>query len=141
MIIDHVGFLKQLKILKGGKRAGSGTIQLGLKFFCFSNAVAAIAQAKKYFKSKASEAKGESDMKKRGADEWKCLQTIFKHLLLVLQTAHLSLLYQSGDTLVGLAGMITSLMDIDGQWPVKGVAGPKAIADAKASPDAKSKPK
>ncbi|CAE8718129.1 unnamed protein product, partial [Polarella glacialis] len=37
MITDHIGQLKQWKILSGGKRSGTGTVQLGLKFFCFSN--------------------------------------------------------------------------------------------------------
>ncbi|CAE7721108.1 Pex11 [Symbiodinium necroappetens] len=31
LMIDHIGMLKQWKILSGGKRAGTGTIQLGLK--------------------------------------------------------------------------------------------------------------
>mmetsp|Transcript_67623 Transcript_67623/g.188710 ORF Transcript_67623/g.188710 Transcript_67623/m.188710 type:complete len:241 (-) Transcript_67623:73-795(-) len=125
MIIDHVGWLKQLKILKSGKRAGTGTIQLGLKFFCFSNFIAAIINTKKIV---ALQAKKETEDGKVAADTRKCMEAVFKHSLLVMQTAHLSLLYQTDDALVGFAGMITSLMDLMPHWPER---KPKQIADAK----------
>merc|ERR1712039_921922 len=111
MIIDHFGHMKQWKLLKGGKRAGAGTVQLGLKFFCLSNFIGAVVQAKK------------------------CVETIVKHLLLVLQTAHLSRLRETHDALVGVAGMVTSSMDVMTQWPAKKV--PPAVVD----PDAKTKTK
>mmetsp|Transcript_77337 Transcript_77337/g.202961 ORF Transcript_77337/g.202961 Transcript_77337/m.202961 type:complete len:237 (-) Transcript_77337:152-862(-) len=132
MCIDHVGHMKQWKLLSGGKRAGSGTIQLGLKFFCFSNFVGALVQGKKV----ASSLQGEDDKTK--AQRRKSLETIMKHLLLVLQTAHLSRLYESHDALVGVAGVVTSWMDIIPHWPVK----PATAAPAKAAhPDAKEKAK
>merc|ERR1712032_136401 len=112
MMIDHVGHMKQWKILPGGKRSGSGTIQLGLKFFCFSNFIGALVQLKKLFKLNMSQ--DDKTIEKK-----KCMETVFKHLLLVLQTAHLSLLYQTHDAIVGVAGMITSSMDFLAQWPAK----------------------
>jgi len=124
MVIDHVGHLKQWKILPGGKRAGAGTIQLGLKFFCFSNVIGALVQMKKFFALSASS-------EDTSNAELACLKTAFKHLLLVLQTAHLSLLCQSHDALVGFAGMITSYMDLKAQWPASkpaAVAAPKVVA-------------
>jgi len=129
MIIDHYGMLKQLKIIKGGKRAGAGTIQMGLKFFCFSNFVGALIQAKKAFALQAASEKGDD---KAAADRRKCFETVFKHLLIVLQTAHLSLLYQTHDAIVGCAGMVSSLMDIQGQWPAIKIDKPNADAKAKA---------
>eukprot|EP00927_Polykrikos_kofoidii_P056917 TRINITY_DN51004_c0_g1_i1.p1 TRINITY_DN51004_c0_g1~~TRINITY_DN51004_c0_g1_i1.p1 ORF type:complete len:253 (-),score=39.74 TRINITY_DN51004_c0_g1_i1:151-855(-) len=124
MIVDHFAFLKQLKILKGGKRAGTGTVQLGLRFFCLSNAVSAIIQAKKLYKIKVKA----DDDGKSATERYNCAKTIFKHLLLVLQTAHLSLLYQTHDALVGFAGMISSYIDLMGQWPERKKVA--AVADA-----------
>eukprot|EP00405_Crypthecodinium_cohnii_P014637 CAMPEP_0206452346 /NCGR_PEP_ID=MMETSP0324_2-20121206/19893_1 /ASSEMBLY_ACC=CAM_ASM_000836 /TAXON_ID=2866 /ORGANISM="Crypthecodinium cohnii, Strain Seligo" /LENGTH=223 /DNA_ID=CAMNT_0053922423 /DNA_START=151 /DNA_END=822 /DNA_ORIENTATION=- len=114
MITDHVGHLRQWKILDGGKRSGAGTIQLALKFFCLSNSMGLIAQLKKYFQLRKS-------TEDKSADKYKCLETAFKHMLIILQTAHLSLLYPTHDIPVGIAGMISSLMDLKAQWPQKAV--------------------
>jgi len=107
MIIDHVGWLKTVKVLKGGKRAGTGTIQLGLKFFCFSNLLGCFANLKK-----ASELPEDQQGKKPTM-----LQTAFKHALIVIQTLHLSRTYETNDMLVGAAGMISSFIDAKSQWP------------------------
>lgn len=128
LCIDHVGHMKQWKLLSGGKRAGTGTIQMGLKFFCFSNFIAAIVQCKKIMLSLKNE-DGKTDQRR------KCSETMAKHLLLVLQTAHLSRLYESHDALVGMAGIITSWMDTAAQWPAK------AAASKPVNPDAKEKAK
>eukprot|EP00440_Ansanella_granifera_P056598 gb/GFBE01061346.1/.p1 GENE.gb/GFBE01061346.1/~~gb/GFBE01061346.1/.p1 ORF type:complete len:243 (+),score=55.28 gb/GFBE01061346.1/:1-729(+) len=123
MITDHIGLLKQWKILSGGKRSGTGTIQLGLKFFCFSNAVAVLYQLKKI--------KDIGQQEEKVEQRRKCYETAVKHALLVLQTAHLSLLYQTHDAIVGVAGIITSSMDIIGQLPAK--PPQKVHPDAKAA--------
>lgn len=117
LVIDHVGWLKQLKVLSGGKRAGTGTIQLGLKFFCASNLVAMIHQLKKRRDARAE--KPQSPNK-----QVKCTENALKHGMLVVQMAHLSRMYESHDALVGFLGMITSAMDVASQWPAK-VAAPK----------------
>jgi len=124
LITDHVGLLKQWKILSGGKRSGTGTIQLGLKLFCFSNAFAAVIQAKKIADL------GPKDEK--AAERRKCLETAVKHLLLVVQTAHLSLLYQTHDAIVGVAGVLTSSIDVIGQMPAKPATTKVQHPDAKA---------
>jgi len=121
MMIDHIGHLKQWKIIPGGKRAGSGTIQLGLKFFCFSNSVAALVQFKKILSLR-----GCDDEKSRAA-RGKSMQAVAKHLLLVLQTASLSRLRETDDRLVGVAGMVTSVMDLEAQWPAKPAKAAKAL--------------
>lgn len=107
MIIDHVGWLKQLKILSGGKRAGTGTIQLGLSFFCFSNFVAALMNCRKVAQLSDSKEPERSTL----------YQNIAKHVAIVIQMAHLSRLYETNDTLVGFLGMITSVQDCIPQWP------------------------
>jgi len=104
MIIDHVGMLKKWKIIPAGKRAGMGTIQLALKFFCFSNMISTILQMKKISVLRRQEDKM--------AECQKCKKTCLKHVLLVLQTLHLSNTYQTHDALVGVAGVITSMMDV-----------------------------
>eukprot|EP00931_Biecheleriopsis_adriatica_P073024 TRINITY_DN47396_c0_g1_i1.p1 TRINITY_DN47396_c0_g1~~TRINITY_DN47396_c0_g1_i1.p1 ORF type:complete len:249 (-),score=59.72 TRINITY_DN47396_c0_g1_i1:98-844(-) len=126
LITDHIGLLKQWKILSGGKRAGTGTIQLGLKFFCFSNAVAVLYQAKKMKDLRQKVLQYDEKKEQRR----KCYETAVKHALLVLQTAHLSLLYQTHDAVVGLAGVITSSLDVIGQLPAK---PQKVTPDAKAA--------
>mmetsp|Transcript_45920 Transcript_45920/g.132444 ORF Transcript_45920/g.132444 Transcript_45920/m.132444 type:complete len:253 (+) Transcript_45920:92-850(+) len=130
-IIDHIGLLKQWKILPGGKRAGSGTIQLGLKVFCLSNVFGIIFQMKKFFALAAKEEKSPEEMT--------CLKLATKHLLLIIQTAHMSLLWKSHDALVGIAGMITSAMDVHGQLPLKArPSPPAAVAPPKAAPEAEA---
>jgi hypothetical protein len=139
LVIDHVGWLKQVKVLSGGKRAGTGTIQLGLKFFCASNLLGALMQLKKAGDAQAQAKDAKDDGKAANKECAKCTQNAFKHALLVLQTAHLSRLRESHDALVGVAGMVTSAMDVLAQWPerkaqeAKGEA--KALADLKAGPD------
>lgn len=124
MVIDHVGYLKQVKVLPNKKKPAMATIQLGLKFFCLSNFVSFLIQAKK-LKELASESEGKQ------AQITAAIKTAVKHVLLVVQTAHLSMLYQSHDALVGIFGIITSYMDIQTQWP-------EALKDVqKQSPDAK----
>jgi hypothetical protein len=136
LIIDHVGWLKQVKLLRGGKRAGTGTIQLGLTFFCASNLIGMLYQLKKLHDARAQ---------KEPAKQQKCTENALKHAMLVVQTAHLSRTYETHDALVGFLGMITSGMDVLAQWPAKVKAlPPKADKGEeethKISPDAKSMP-
>jgi len=107
MICDHIGWLKQVKILKGGKRAGTGTIQLGLKFFGASNFLGAVLALKKIRDTPEGE-KGKKE---------KLVETCFKHTLLVFQCLHLSRTYETHDAFVGVLGMITSAIDVRTQWP------------------------
>lgn len=137
LMIDHVGWLKQVKVLGGGKRAGTGTIQLGLKFFCMANFFAGLIQLKKI---KDAAAKARESGEPGGAEQSKCAKTAFKHALLVLQCAHLSRWRETHDALVGAAGVVSSAMDMMAQWPEK-KAPAKPITDAKPVADAKAKPR
>jgi len=62
-------------------------------------------------------------------------------LLLMLQTAHLSRVYETSDVLVGLAGIITSGMDVMAQWPVRQVDAKPSAPTSPTRPDAKEKAK
>jgi hypothetical protein len=104
MMCDHLGWLKGLGMFKGGKTSQQ-MIQRGLTFFCVSNALSALMNAKKL---SAEEADG-----KRSALK----QNVFMHILLVFQTAHLSKTYETHDAFVGACGTITSLMGLKAQWP------------------------
>jgi len=138
LMIDHVGWLKQVKILSGGKRSAAGTIQMGCKFSCASNFIGMCYQMKKI--RDARQEKEPQPFKQR-----KFAEIAIKRAFLVVQTAHQSRLYESHTALVGLLGMITSLMDVAGHLPDK---KSKICPDAKAmprmdvaghSPDTKSK--
>lgn len=139
LVIDHIGWLKQMKILKGGRRAGTGTIQLGLTFFCASNFLGMLLQGKK--------ALDLGDAPDKKTQRRKCFENAMKHAFLVVQTAHLSRSYETHDGLVGILGMVTSAMDVFAQWPTKALPAPKvAPKDAddketqrqKVIPDAKA---
>eukprot|EP00747_Dinoflagellata_sp_TGD_P110930 gnl/TRDRNA2_/TRDRNA2_171097_c1_seq2.p1 gnl/TRDRNA2_/TRDRNA2_171097_c1~~gnl/TRDRNA2_/TRDRNA2_171097_c1_seq2.p1 ORF type:complete len:286 (-),score=61.08 gnl/TRDRNA2_/TRDRNA2_171097_c1_seq2:137-874(-) len=133
LITDHFGWLKQQKIIKNGKRNGPATIQLGLKWFCLCNAISVIIQVKKGLKL------NDSEKPDKGTQQKKCLKDAFKHALLILQTAHLSMLYQSHDALVGFAGIISSMIDVQGQWPEAPKPPPPPLKlEEKAPEDAKT---
>lgn len=110
LIIDHVAWLKQVQILKG-KQNGTGTIQLGLKFFAWSNIFSFLLQLKKFNEAST----GEKDKEKKG----QAAKAAFKHALVTVQCLHLSTVYVTHNSLVGILGMITSYMDFSAQWPQK----------------------
>jgi len=134
LIIDHIGWLKQIKLLSGGKRAGTGTIQLGLKFFGAANFFAMLIQMKKLADARSKEEESSSKQKTFA-------QNAFKHGLIVVQCLHLSRTYESHDAIVGFFGVISSFMDMLTQWPEKKAAAqPKPIADEKEKAAAQPKP-
>mmetsp|Transcript_42880 Transcript_42880/g.133894 ORF Transcript_42880/g.133894 Transcript_42880/m.133894 type:complete len:261 (-) Transcript_42880:86-868(-) len=135
MLIDHVGWLKQVKLLSGGERAGTGTIQLGLKFFGASNFLSVLVQLRKLRDARRTE-EGTA-----GAQKQQFLaKNAFKHGLLVIQCAHLSRTYETHDAFVGFIGVISSVMDMLTQWPEKKALPPppRAVPEEKVSPDAKA---
>merc|ERR1711957_1158076 len=93
MIIDHVGLLRQWKILSVQRKTAPATIKMGLKFFFLSNCMGFIGQLRKYFKTDEEKDK----------ERYACLKAAFKHLLLIYQTSHLSGLRLSHDALIGIA--------------------------------------
>lgn len=111
MMVDHVGWLKQLKVISHGKRAGSGTIQLGLSYFCYSNICSTLIQLKRLYQLERCSPKHNDD------NRHSLYQNIMKHAFLVVQMAHLSRLYETSDATVGFLGVFTSFQDMMAQWP------------------------
>mmetsp|Transcript_7717 Transcript_7717/g.16958 ORF Transcript_7717/g.16958 Transcript_7717/m.16958 type:complete len:245 (-) Transcript_7717:88-822(-) len=110
LVVDHAAWLKQAKLLRGGKRAGVGTVQLGLKFCFASSCIALFRHLKQLCETRQSEG--------WHCAGWRwCLALAVKHFFLAVQAAHLSRLYTSHDMLVGILGMVTSAMDVIAQWP------------------------
>lgn len=109
MIIDHIGWLKQVKVYNGGKRTAAETIQLGLKCLFVSNSIAAIVGMQKLSKTSNDEkdAKKRADLKKG----------IFRSLLCVIQNLHTSKLFEFHDLPVGLCGVASSYIDTMKVWP------------------------
>mmetsp|Transcript_57997 Transcript_57997/g.123212 ORF Transcript_57997/g.123212 Transcript_57997/m.123212 type:complete len:222 (+) Transcript_57997:108-773(+) len=114
LMTDHLAMLKQWNFLSAGKRSAAQTVQAALKFFCISNTFALIIQLKKYLSLPKDEEKA--------SQRKECLKAAFKAFLLMIQTAHLSLVYQTHDSIVGIAGIISSWMDVQAQWPKKKIA-------------------
>lgn len=106
MIIDHIAWLKQINLIKSGRKAPE-TIQLGLKVFMVSNMLSTIINAKKLAAL--------NDDQKDSKDA--AQKAVVKHALLSLQCAHTSKFQETDDFLVGIAGVITSIMDTIPQWP------------------------
>merc|ERR1712217_891000 len=64
------------------------------------------------------------------AKEWR--QGVFgvvRNGLLALQVAHLSRWWETSDALVGVLGVLTSILDISQVWPEKSVAVPSTKED------------
>merc|ERR1712113_801539 len=103
-INDHIAWLKNVKIIKSGRNSATH-VQFALKFFCISNFLSAVINIKKLCK--------EVDGSKKG----NVMQTILKHVLLVIQTAHLSKIRETHNAFVGVCGVLSSGIDLKSQWP------------------------
>jgi len=120
--IDHAGWLKQIR---GGAKRGLKTIQLGLKFLTVSLLTATLLASRKLLRLR--EAPSTSDEERR-----QCKLAIARNGLMAFQVAHLSRWWDTSDVLVGLLGIVTSVIDIMPVWPEKKAAPPtkkKRIAD------------
>lgn len=103
LINDHIAWLKNVKIIKSGRNSAAH-VRFALRWFCVSNFLSAIINIKKL---------ANEDESKRG----NLLQTILKHMLLVIQTAHLGKIRQTHDSFVGVCGVLSSCIDLKAQWP------------------------
>merc|ERR1712113_1085335 len=109
MIIDHIGWLKQCKVIKDGKRTAAETIQLGLKCLFVSNATAAIVGLKKLNNTADDD---------KNADKRKDLKKgILRSVLCVIQNIHTSKMAEFHDLPVGLCGVASSYIDTMKVWP------------------------
>lgn len=106
LMFDRLAWLKQQKIITGGKSAAE-TVKTAMSFFMVCNGAATLIQLKKYC--------NEKDESKKGA----ALKAAFKHLLLTYQCAHNSTIFVSHNAYVGAAGVISSIIDVQAQWPAQ----------------------
>lgn len=106
LIVDHYGWLKQAKVLNG---KAQDTIWFGLKFFMVSNMISTVYNA--YKLKNTDESKVEERKKLR--------LLVLKHAMMSIQIAHVSNTRKTSDFLVGILGVITSIMDAKEQWPKK----------------------
>lgn len=109
MIIDHIAWLKQVKVLKPGKRSAPETVQLGLKCLFVSNAIAAFVGWKKLNNTTNDE--------KNAGKRQELKKGILRSLLCVIQNLHTSKLKEFHDLPVGLAGVASSYIDTMKVWP------------------------
>jgi len=118
-IIDHIGWLKQTS---KGMKSGVRTIQTGLKCLTISSLIAAVYGIRKLCRLGKSDETGERRQ---------CIFSILRNGLLAFQVAHLSRWWETSDVLVGLMGIVTSLIDIAPVLPTK--EKPKLVVSASSS--------
>lgn len=102
---DHYLWLQKAKIVKSGQ-AGD-TLKLAMKFFLLTHTLNFALQMKKLKEMLDSAGTPKYSEEKKNA----ILQQCVKSLLLMVQAAHLSGVFETSNTLVGLAGVISSGMD------------------------------
>lgn len=107
---DHYLWLQKAKIVKSGKAAD--TLKTAMKFFLVTHTLNFALQMKKLKEMLAAVGTPKySDAKKN-----QLIQQCVKSLLLMVQAAHISGVFESSNTLVGLAGVISSGMDCKQMW-------------------------
>mmetsp|Transcript_11839 Transcript_11839/g.27953 ORF Transcript_11839/g.27953 Transcript_11839/m.27953 type:complete len:285 (+) Transcript_11839:52-906(+) len=117
-LTDHLGWLKQ--VLRDAKSA-AGTIQRGLTWLAISSFVSAICGVRHLCVApdvpNQASADVRSDLQPQKRREVFVL--IFRDCLLAFQALHLARIFEGGDSLVGILGMVTSIIDIARVWPVQ----------------------
>lgn len=103
-VVDHVGWWKQVH---RGVKSGSKTIQLGLKWLAISSFISVTIGLRKL--------KDDSEGTESKAQGW----NILRDGLVAVQALHLSRWMEIGDTVVGVLGMTSSIMDVMRVWPEK----------------------
>ncbi|CAE7824965.1 ACTA [Symbiodinium sp. CCMP2456] len=120
-LTDHLGWLKQ--VLRDAKSAAS-TIQRGLAWLAISSFVSAISGVRHLCaapdvpsQDRQARTDGRSDLQPQKRRE--AFVLIFRDCLLAFQALHLARILEGGDSLVGILGMVTSIIDIARVWPVQ----------------------
>ena len=108
--VDHYLWLQKAKIVKSGKPADS--LKTAMKFFLLTHTLNFLLQMKKLKEmlDAAGTPKYSEDKKNQ------LIQQCVKSLLLMVQASHISGVFETSNTLVGLAGLVTSGMDCKQMW-------------------------
>jgi hypothetical protein len=107
---DHFLWLQKAKIVKSGQ--ASDTLKTAMKFFLVTHTLNFALQMKKLKEMMDSVGTPKYSEEKKNA----LIQQCVKSLLLMVQAAHISGVFESSNTLVGLAGVISSGMDCKQMW-------------------------
>ena len=107
---DHYLWLQKAKIVKSGK-AGD-TLKTAMKFFLITHTLNFALQMKKLKEMMDSFGTPKYSEEKKNS----LIQQCVKSLLLMVQAAHISGVFETSNTLVGLAGVISSGMDCKQMW-------------------------
>jgi hypothetical protein len=113
-LVDHFALLQKWKIFGKGGQPGD-SVKLAMKFFTLAHFFNLLIQLKKL----KEELDNEGTPKYNKAKREVAAMSSIKAALLVLQGLHISGLVETKDSLVGVAGVVTSLMDLQALCPVK----------------------
>jgi hypothetical protein len=113
---DHYLWLQKAKIVKSGQ--ASDTLKTAMKFFLVTHTLNFALQMKKLKEMLESVGTPKYSDEKKNV----LIQQCVKSLLLMVQAAHLSGVFETSNTLVGLAGVISSGMDIKQMWESEAIA-------------------
>jgi hypothetical protein len=108
--IDHYLWLQKAKIVKSGKPAD--TLKTAMKFFLLTHTLNFALQVKKLKEMLDSAGTPKFSEDKKNL----LIQQCVKSLLLMVQAAHLSGVFETSNTLVGFAGLVSSGMDCKQMW-------------------------
>jgi hypothetical protein len=124
---DHYLWLLKAKIVKSGQ-AGD-TLKTAMKFFLITHTLNFALQMKKLKEMMDSAGTPKYSEDKKNA----LIQQCVKSLLLMVQAAHISGVFETSNTLVGLAGVISSGMDCKQMWEAEAasLSGPPASTGTK----------
>ena len=114
-LIDHVAQLQKWKILSSEIRKPADTVKLALKLFTLAHAANLVLQLKRLKEEMDLEGTPKYNQSKRDV----AALNATKAALLVFQGLHVSGLVESKDSLVGFAGVATSLLELQALWPAK----------------------
>lgn len=115
-VTDHIAMLQKWKIVNRSVQP-SDTIKTAMTFFTIAQFAGLLLQLKKLKEEAELEGTPKFSKVRRDAAGLAAV----KAALLVFQGLHVSGIAESRDSLVGAAGIFTSLLDLQSMWPIKSI--------------------
>lgn len=109
-LVDHYLWLQKAKLVKTG--SPGETLKKAMKFFLITHTLNFALQLKKLKEMMDCVGTPKYSEEKKNALITQCV----KSLLMMMQAGHLSGVFETSNTLVGLAGVITSGLDCKQMW-------------------------
>lgn len=109
-LVDHYLWLQKAKLVKTG--SPNDTLKKAMKFFLITHSLNFALQMKKLKEMMDAVGTPKYSEEKKNALISQCV----KSLLMMVQAGHLSGVFETSNTLIGLAGVITSGMDCKTVW-------------------------